>query len=126
MSDLIQIRKKAQLTLPLSVRRKLGIEEGDFMDVRVKDNEIVMKPKKLIDKDQAWFWTKRWQEGEREADEDIKAGRVYSFPDAKSAIAALHEAAKEYRAKKRDAARCLWSLQSDSCVIMRNYLLLYN
>ena len=101
MAELIQLRKKAQLTLPLSVRRKLGIEEGDFMDVRVEDNEIVLKPKKLIDKDQAWFWTKRWQEGEREADEDIKVGRVYSFPDAKSAVAALHEAANEYGSKKK-------------------------
>jgi hypothetical protein len=25
--------------------------------------------------DQAWFWTAEWQEGEREADEDIAAGR---------------------------------------------------
>jgi AbrB family looped-hinge helix DNA binding protein len=102
MAELVQIRKKAQLTLPLSVRRKLGIEEGDFMDIHVKDNEIVMRPKKLIDKDQAWFWTKRWQEGEREADEDIKAGRVYEYPDAKTAIAALHEASKKYRADKKE------------------------
>jgi AbrB family looped-hinge helix DNA binding protein len=101
MSELIKVRKKAQLTLPLSVRRKLGIEEGDYMDVRVRDNEIVLKVKKLIDKDQAWFWTKRWQEGEREADEDIKAGRVYEFPDADSAIAALHKAVKERQAGKK-------------------------
>src|SRR4030067_2241322 len=101
MSELIQLRKKAQLTLPLSVRKKLGIEEGDFMDVRIKDNEIVLKPKKLIDKDQAWFWTKRWQEGEREIDEDYKAGRFHEFPDAESAIAALHKACRERKAAKR-------------------------
>lgn len=29
------------------------------------------------DPDQAWFWTPEWQAKEREADEDIKAGRVY-------------------------------------------------
>jgi hypothetical protein len=28
-----------------------------------------------IDPQQAWFWTPEWQEGEREADEDIAAGR---------------------------------------------------
>ena len=27
--------------------------------------------------DQAWFWTAEWQAGEKEADEDIRAGRVY-------------------------------------------------
>jgi len=101
MAKLIQVRRKAQLTLPLSVRRKLGIEEGDFMDVEVRDNEIVLKLKKLVDKDQAWFWTKRWQEGEREADADIKAGRVHDFPDAKSAIASLRQAAEEVRTEKK-------------------------
>lgn len=101
MSDLVQVRKKAQVTLPQSVREKLGIEEGDFLDFQVRENEVVFKVKKLVDKDQAWFWTKRWQEGEKEADEDIKAGRVYEFPDAKSAIASLHEYAKDVRKSKK-------------------------
>ena len=35
--------------------------------------------KKLIDKSQAYFWTRRWQKGEREASQDIKAGRVKTF-----------------------------------------------
>ena len=101
MADLVQVRKKAQITLPLSVRKKLDIEEGDFLDIQVKNGEMVLKVKKLVDKDQAWFWTRRWQEGEKEADEDIKAGRVYSFPDANSAIASLHEYAKEVRESKK-------------------------
>jgi antitoxin MazE len=101
MVELIQVRRKAQVTLPLSVRRKLNIKEGDLLDINVRDGEIVLRLKKLIDKDQAWFWTKRWQEGERQADEDIKAGRLYSFPDAESTIAALEEAAVEYKAGKR-------------------------
>lgn len=74
MSELVQIRKKAQVTLPLSVRKELGIEEGDFLDIRVENREIVLRVKKLVDKDQAWFWTERWQKGEREADQDIRAG----------------------------------------------------
>jgi AbrB family looped-hinge helix DNA binding protein len=93
MSELIQVRKKAQLTLPLSVREKLGVEEGDYMDVQVRDGEIVLKLKKLIDKDQAWFWTERWQQGEKEAEEDIRAGRVHNFPDAKKAVDYLHSRA---------------------------------
>jgi len=101
MSELIQVRKKAQLTLPLSIRKKAGIEEGDFIDIQVRDGEIVLKLKKLIDKDQSWFWTKRWQDGEKKADEDIKAGRVYEFKDADSAIESLHQAVKEKPVKKR-------------------------
>lgn len=105
MSELIQVRKKAQVTLPRSVRRKLGIEEGDFLDVQVRDSELVLRVKKLIDKDQAWFWTKRWQEGEKEAEEDIRAGRLHSFANAEEAIAFLHKAAKEADRKAKIGVR---------------------
>jgi AbrB family looped-hinge helix DNA binding protein len=99
MSELIQLRKKSQLTLPQSVRDKLGIEEGDFMDVRVRNGEIVLKVKKLIDKEQAWFWSERWQQGEREAEDDIRAGRVQKFPDAKSAVSYLRKQADKNQNK---------------------------
>jgi len=105
MSELVQVRKKAQVTLPQSVRRKLGIEEGDFLDVEVRDSEIVLKAKKLIDKDQVWFWTKRWQEGEREAEEDIRAGRLHHFDNVEDAIAFLHERARKKDAKAKKAAK---------------------
>jgi AbrB family looped-hinge helix DNA binding protein len=94
MSELVQIRKKAQLTLPQSVRRELGIEEGDFLDVSVHDDTVVLKVKKLVDKNQAWFWTERWQQGEREAEENIRSGRVEYFANAAEAIASLHEKTK--------------------------------
>lgn len=99
MSELVQVRKKAQVTLPLSVRKKLNIEEGDFLDVQVRGGEVVLKVKKLVDKDQAWFWTKRWQEGEHEAEEDIKAGRVLHFPDGKAAADFLEAEARAYDAQ---------------------------
>ncbi len=38
--------------------------------------------KRLTDKSQAYFWTGKWQEGEKAADEDIKAGRVKVFDSA--------------------------------------------
>ena len=91
MAELVQLRKKAQLTLPQSIREKLGLEEGDFMDVQVRNGEIVLKVKKLVDKEQAWFWSQRWQQGEREAEDDIQAGRVHTFTDAKSAVSFLHK-----------------------------------
>ena len=103
MSELIKLRKKAQLTLPLSVRRKLGIEEGDFVDVLVRDKEIILKVKKLVDKEQAWFWTKRWQEGEKKAEEDIRNGRIYSFNSADEGVAFLHKRAYKKSRKSNKA-----------------------
>ena len=33
----------------------------------------------LIQKDQRWWWTEAWQSGERQAERDLKAGRVKVF-----------------------------------------------
>ena len=52
------------------------------------------------DPDQAWFWTPEWQQMEREADEDIAAGRVESFDSGEAFLAALEAHAKAYDAKK--------------------------
>jgi len=74
-----KVTRHGQITLPASVRKELGVEEGDLVEIEVVDEKAVLVPKKLVDKNQAYFWTKRWQEGEREADEDIEAGRVKTF-----------------------------------------------
>lgn len=73
---LTKVTRNFQVSIPKEIRDKIRIEQGDFIEVSERDGEIVMTPKKLIDADQAWFWTPEWQKGEREADEDIKAGRV--------------------------------------------------
>jgi AbrB family looped-hinge helix DNA binding protein len=78
----MRVRPKGQLTLPDTIRRELHLEEGDYLEVAVEDGAIVMRPKKLIDADQAWFWTDAWQRGEREASEDIAKGRVRRSKDA--------------------------------------------
>ena len=74
-----KVTRHGQITLPASVRKELGVEEGDLVEIEVIDEKAVIIPKKLVDKSQAYFWTRKWQEGEREADEDIKAGRVKAF-----------------------------------------------
>jgi AbrB family looped-hinge helix DNA binding protein len=91
--EVLQIRKKFQITLPRSIRERLHLEEGDYVAVEVRDDEIVLRPKKLIDKSQTWFWSEAWQAAEREAEADIQAGRVHEFPDAEEAIAFLHRRA---------------------------------
>ncbi|OGO32238.1 MAG: hypothetical protein A2Z29_00420 [Chloroflexi bacterium RBG_16_56_11] len=79
MTTYSKVTRHGQVTLPASVRRKLGIEEGDIVEVVVEDDKAVLLPKKIVDKSQAYFWTKEWQDAEREASEDIKAGRIKTF-----------------------------------------------
>lgn len=87
---LLTVRKNAQITLPAAIRRKAHVEEGDLLEAEVKDDVIILRPKKLIDKSQAWYWTKEWQEAEREADEDIAAGRVKEFDNVEDLIKDLN------------------------------------
>ncbi|MGH2429906.1 MAG: AbrB/MazE/SpoVT family DNA-binding domain-containing protein [Candidatus Limnocylindria bacterium] len=77
-----RVRRKGQITLPDGVRRATRLSEGDYLEVSVEAGAIVRRPKKLIDAHQAWFWTEDWQRGEREASEDIAAGRTRRGADA--------------------------------------------
>lgn len=79
MEELLKVRKKGQLTLPLSMRRKLGIEEGSIVLSKIVDDAIVLVPQNMIDRGQAWFWKERWQRLEAEADRDIAQGRTKTF-----------------------------------------------
>lgn len=47
-----------------------------------------------IDPEQAWFWTREWQAKEREADEDIAAGRGTVYEGDEEFLAALDERMK--------------------------------
>lgn len=76
---LTRLRSKGQITIPDDIRRTLRIEEGDVLDVAVEGGSIVLRPKKLIEASQAWFWSDAWQAGEREASADIAAGRLTGF-----------------------------------------------
>ncbi len=42
-----------------------------------------------IDPEQAWFWTREWQAKEREADEDLAAGRATTFESDDEFLGAL-------------------------------------
>ncbi|NPV53935.1 MAG: AbrB/MazE/SpoVT family DNA-binding domain-containing protein [Firmicutes bacterium] len=72
----IQIQKRFLVRIPPDVRKELGLKEGDHLEARVEGGRLVLVPMKTLPADQAWFWTEEWQKGEREADEDIRLGRV--------------------------------------------------
>ena len=81
-----QIRRNFQITLPAAIRKGLGLKIGDIVETTVKEGRIILTPKKTIDRQQAWFWTKEWQRAEQEADADIRAGRVKKFKTVEDLI----------------------------------------
>ena len=72
----VQIRGHGQITIPKRIRELFDLQEGDILVIERREDGILMKPRKLLDPTQAWFWTEEWQEKEHQADEDIKARRV--------------------------------------------------
>lgn len=76
---LVKVTRHGQVTIPASLRREVNIEVGDHVQLRAEGDHIVLTPKRLIDKSQAYFWTEEWQAAEREAEDDIRMGRVAEF-----------------------------------------------
>jgi len=79
MGQISEIRINSQITIPKHIMEKLSLKKGDKIEFDIKGDLIVVKPVLIIDKAQSWFWTKKWQDAEKEADKDIKAGRVKTF-----------------------------------------------
>lgn len=87
---LIKVKKHSQITIPNEIRRKFKITEGDYLEIEERNNELVLKPVKMIHPEEAYFHTKEWQVGEREADQDIVEGNVIGpFDNVKDALKAL-------------------------------------
>lgn len=76
---LIRVRSKGQMTLPDRIRRTARLAEGDYVEVSMQGDAIVLRPKKVVEASQAWSWDACWQEGEREANRDIAEGRSRRF-----------------------------------------------
>lgn len=86
---LSKVTRHGQITIPAALRKQVGIEKGDLVELHAKEDHIVLMPKKLIDKSQAYFWTKEWQEAERQAQADIEAGRTKEFASVDELFADL-------------------------------------
>jgi AbrB family looped-hinge helix DNA binding protein len=89
MEQLVKVTRGGQVTIPAEMRRQAGIEIGDYVEMRMVDGRLVLVPKQLIDKDQTWFWTEEWQAAEREAEDDLRAGRLKAFETLDELIADL-------------------------------------
>jgi AbrB family looped-hinge helix DNA binding protein len=78
--NFVTVQSRGVIAIPTAIRRRLGLDRpGAQLEVVERDGEIVLRPHVPVPSDQAWFWEKRWQKMEHEADEAIAAGRVAGF-----------------------------------------------
>lgn len=78
MEDVVtKIGKRGTLVIPAKIREVLNLTDNDPVSIHVEESsgKMVITPQLSVDRSKAWFLTPEWQAGEREADEDLKAGR---------------------------------------------------
>jgi len=97
----LTVRERGNLTLPADIRRQYGLDKpGVQIEVVAGDGVIELHPHVAVPADQAWYWTKSWQKGERAVDEHVAAGRVRVAENVDDFLAAMD---KVRRKKKRTA-----------------------
>ena len=92
MTTVMKISPQRQVRIPKKLMQMLSIETGDFVEIDVQNHEIVLKPRKLIDPAQGWYWTKEWQHMESEVDEQIEKDEMSAkFENPEDSIQWLQE-----------------------------------
>jgi AbrB family looped-hinge helix DNA binding protein len=88
----MKISSKRQISIPKKIMEALDLQPGDEVEFEVKNRKIHLVPIKTVKvpRDQAWFWTKEWQEMEREADDDLKNGKFKEFDGLADLLKDLH------------------------------------
>jgi len=85
------ISQKEQEIL-LTAKEKVEQIQKDILhsqDLTKQEAKLTFKAG-LIDPDQAWWWTEEWQKKEREAEKDVKEGKVRRFTNVEDLIKDLH------------------------------------
>ena len=72
MNAIMKISSQGQIRIPKKFMKTLRIDTGDYIELDIENGHIILKPRKLIDPTQGWYWTHEWQEMEAEVDEQIR------------------------------------------------------
>lgn len=91
-----RLRGRGQITLPPQIRERLQVREGDDVLFRLNEQgQVVVEQVQMIDPEQAWFWTEKWQEATRESQEDFEKGNYFEFENMAEAVRFLDELDEE-------------------------------
>ena len=88
---------RGSITLPAEVRHRYHLDEAGAQVEVVERSDGVIELHPLLPHraDQAWFWADRWQAMERQAQDDIAAGRVETFDSGEEFLADLEREARD-------------------------------
>jgi antitoxin MazE len=85
MGATVKVREKYQITIPEDVRAKIPLQVGERVEVVAEAGNIVIRPIIEVPRDQAWFWSKEWQEQIVRSKKNIEKGKLKEFKSVKEA-----------------------------------------
>jgi AbrB family looped-hinge helix DNA binding protein len=92
MSTVMKISPQGQIRIPKKIMQNLKIMPGDYVEVDIENGNAVLKPRKLIDPNQGWYWSREWQASEAEADADVDKEELSpTFQSAEDGLKWLNE-----------------------------------
>jgi antitoxin MazE len=87
---LVKVGARHQVTIPKEIVEQAQLRAGDYVEITLEGGKIVIVPKEIIDREDAWYWSKEWQEKEKEADEALARGDYKEFENVEDLIRDLN------------------------------------
>jgi antitoxin MazE len=89
----LSTQTRGVFTLPSEVRKKLHSDEPgtQLRLIEIRDGVYELTAVTPVPVEDAWFWSDRWQQMEREAEADFAAGRAARFEDLDALLDDLND-----------------------------------
>ena len=99
----VGVRGRGEIVLPADLRRRHQLDRpgAQVEVVEREDGVIELRPQVAVPAEQAWFWSREWQEGERRVDRHVAANEVIVSADADEFIKGLETARKRQKPRRR-------------------------
>ena len=49
MADLVRVKEKFQITIPVSLRKSIEVHTGDYLEATAFEDGILFRPKRMVD-----------------------------------------------------------------------------
>lgn len=82
----VKVGRSRQVVIPKEIWDQLDLEAGDYFEVEVEEGRIVFIPKKLLSKEELWYWSKEGQAEINQALQEIKQGKAKEFDNVEDLI----------------------------------------
>lgn len=87
---LVTVKPKFQVTIPAKLRRRVGLSEGDLMEVSIVEDGILLRPKEVVDRNavadeiaEIFSRAKPSLEGAARSEEEIMQDAIESISKAR-------------------------------------------